>query len=153
VVFVPVLVLQGLLQVPLQQCASSLQLLNCSGQHCHLVVWWANWYVELTKGVWWVLGQSCNPGDIVGGGPDRTEDWLGRLVWGVLRAGLVDSSWSGHGSGLDGGGLGSYLGIGGLVSDLVGSGVVWPELGLGTDRPGARSEFVLFSAGLGLLVT
>ena len=48
---VPVLVLQGLLQVPLQQCASCLQLLNCSGQHRYLelVVWWINWYVGLTK--------------------------------------------------------------------------------------------------------
>jgi hypothetical protein len=57
---------------------------------------------------------------------------------------------------VDGGGLGSYLGIGGLVSglisDLVGRVVVWPELGLGTDRPGARSEFVLISAGLGFVL-
>ena len=64
---------------------------------------------------------------------------------GVLRAGLVDSS--GHGGGLDGGGLGSYLGIGGLIR-----GVVWPELGLGTNWLGARSEVFLFSAGLGLVL-
>jgi hypothetical protein len=44
--------------VPLQQYASSLQLLNSSGQHRHLelVARWASWYVELTW-VWLLANQ------------------------------------------------------------------------------------------------
>jgi hypothetical protein len=55
---VPVLGMQGLLQMCLHQCTSCLQLLNSSCKNSYLepTMWWADWSVELS---WAELLVKC----------------------------------------------------------------------------------------------